>query len=139
MNTAAEAFVKKVITIFETEDYARLDEIIGDSITFYTPRFLKPHTDRLMVILILQGIPRVIDNFHYERSWATGGDAIMEFKGKVGRWDVHGIDVFSLGEDGRAKELTVFVRPPKGLEALGEREDKMFSDALSSGETQAFS
>ena len=125
MSATAKTFIDKVLAIVQAKDHTRLDEIVGDQITFYTPRFLKPHTDRNVVKLILQGIPTVIENFHYERTWACGQEAIMEFKGNVGKFHVHGLDIFTLGEDGRANELTVFVRPPKGLEALGEAEDKM--------------
>lgn len=125
MSTSAQAFIDKVLAVVQSKDASRLDEIIGDQITFYTPRFLKPHTDRNSVKLILQGILIVIENFHYERTWPCGQEAIMEFKGNVGKFQVHGLDIFTIGEDGRAKELTVFVRPPKGLEALGEAEDKM--------------
>ena len=125
MSTSTQAFIDRLLAIVATRDHARIDEIIGDPITFYTPRFLKPHTDRNKVKLILQGIPVVIENFHYERTWATEGEAIMEFKGKVGEIQVHGLDIFTVGDDGRASELTVFVRPIKGLQALGEAEDKM--------------
>lgn len=125
MPTKALAFIDNLLKIIETKDHARMDELIGEQITFHTPRFLKPHTDRNVVKLILQGIPTLIEDFHYERTWAAGNEAIMEFKGKVGKWTVHGLDIFTVGDDGRASELTVFVRPPKGLEALGEAEDKL--------------
>jgi hypothetical protein len=125
MPTKAQIFIDTVLEIIRTRDHTRIDELIGDEITFYTPRFLKPHTDRETVKRILQGIPLVIENFHYERTWAAGDEALMEFKGNVGDFQVHGLDIFTLGDDGRARELTVFVRPPKGLQALGEAEDKM--------------
>jgi hypothetical protein len=125
MSQKAQAFIDKVLDIIGKKDASRIDEIVGEQITFYTPRFLKPHTDRNVVKLILQGVPMVIENFHYARTWAAGDEAIMEFKGNVGKWHVHGLDIFTVGDDGRAKELTVFVRPPKGLEALGEAEDKL--------------
>jgi hypothetical protein len=51
----------------------------------------------------------------------------MEFKGKVGEIVVHGLDIFTIGDDGRASELTVFLRPTKGLMAVGEAEDAMAS------------
>jgi len=124
MSAKALAFIEKLLAIIESKDHTRMDELIGEQITFHTPRFLKPHTDRNIVKLILQGIPTLIEDFHYERTWAAGDEAIMEFKGKVGKWTVHGLDIFTIGDDGRASELTVFVRPPKGLEALGEAEDK---------------
>ncbi len=125
MSKKTQDFIEKVLAIVEKKEHARLDEIVGETITFYTPRFLKPHTDRNVVKLILQGIPMVIENFHYERTWAADDEAIMEFKGNVGKWQVHGIDIFTVDASGRASELTVFVRPPKGLEALGEAEDKL--------------
>jgi hypothetical protein len=125
MPTKAQVFIDTVLEIIRTMDHTRIDELIGDEITFYTPRFLKPHTDRETVKRILQGIPLVIENFHYERTWAAGDEALMEFKGNVGDFQVHGLDIFTLGDDGRARELTVFVRPPKGLQALGEAEDRM--------------
>jgi hypothetical protein len=125
MSTPAQDFIDKLLDIIAARDHARVDEIVGDPITFHTPRFLKPHTDRETVKRILQGIPVVIENFHYERTWAAGREAIMEFKGNVGKFQVHGLDIFTIGDDGRASELTVFVRPSKGLEALGEAEDKM--------------
>jgi hypothetical protein len=125
MSDKTRAFITKVLEIVEKKDHSRIDELVGETITFYTPRFLKPHTDRNVVKLILQGIPVVIENFHYDRTWACDDEAFMEFKGNIGKWHVHGLDIFTVGDDGRAKELTVFVRPPKGLEALGEAEDKM--------------
>ncbi|MBE0546736.1 MAG: hypothetical protein IH627_03565 [Rubrivivax sp.] len=125
MSAKAQAFIDKLLQIVASKDHSRMDELLGETITFHTPRFLKPHTDRKVVKLILQGIPMVIKNFHYERTWPAGDEAIMEFKGHVGRWVVHGLDIFTVGDDGRATELTVFVRPPKGLEALGEAEDKL--------------
>ena len=125
MSAKAQAFVDKLLQIVASKEHARMDELIGEQITFHTPRFLKPQTDRDVVKLILQGIPMVIKNFHYERTWPAGDEAIMEFKGNVGKWAVHGLDIFTVGDDGRASELTVFVRPPKGLEALGEAEDKL--------------
>ena len=125
MPSKAQIFIDTVLEIIRTRDHTRIDELIGEEITFYTPRFLKPHTDRETVKRILQGIPLVIENFHYERTWAAGDEALMEFKGNVGGFQVHGLDIFTLGDDGRARELTVFVRPPKGLQALGEAEDRM--------------
>lgn len=125
MTANAQAFIDRLLDIIAKQDHSRMDELIGDPITFHTPRFLKPHTDRRIVTMILQSIPKTIENFHYERTWATGNEALMEFKGNIGKWALHGLDIFTIGEDGRASELTVFIRPPKGLEALGEAEDRL--------------
>ena len=125
MSAKAQAFIDKLLQIIASKDHSRMDELLAEQVTFHTPRFLKPHTDRGIITRILQGIPTLIDNFHYERTWPAGDEALMEFRGSIGKWQVHGLDIFTLGDDGRARELTVFVRPPKGLEALGEAEDKL--------------
>lgn len=125
MSAHTQSFIDRLLQIVATRDHRRIEELVGDPITFYTPRFLKPHTDRDKVKLILQGIPVVVEGFHYERTWATEREAIMEFKGNVGAIQVHGLDIFTVGDDGRASELTVFVRPIKAMQALGEAEDRM--------------
>jgi hypothetical protein len=125
MPNKAQAFIDKLLGIIASQDPTRMDEIVGETITFHTPRFLRPHTDRRIVCAILRSIPQVIEGFHYERTWAAGDQALMEFKGHIGKWTVHGLDIFTVADDGRASELTVFIRPPKGLEALGEAEDRL--------------
>ena len=127
MSTKTQAFIDKVLQIVATRDPSRVDELVGESITFHTPRYLKPHTDRQAVKLVLTGVIRIVEDFRYDRTWATEHEAIMEFRGRIGKWVIHGLDIFTVGDDGRATELTVFVRPPKGLEALGEAEDRMLA------------
>jgi len=74
---------------------------------------------------VLQGIVQILPDFTYERWWATEHEAIMQFKGTVLGTQViaHGLDIFTVGEDGRFTELTVFLRPTKALEAIGSIED----------------
>jgi hypothetical protein len=125
--TPAERFAEHLQQAAANHDFSILDQLIGDEVVFHTPRFLKPITSRQHMLLILRSIPVVIEGFHYERTWVSGREALMEFKGKVGEIVVHGLDIFTVGDDGRATELTVFLRPTKGLMAVGEAEDAMAS------------
>lgn len=43
---------------------------------------------------------------------------------------IHGVDIFTLDETGKAKELTVMLRPEKALTVLGEIEDKFIRELL---------
>lgn len=121
----AQRFVERLLEALATHDFSVLDSLIADQVVFHTPRFLRPITDRRHMLMVLQSIPVVIEGFHYERRWISGNEAIMEFKGKVGEIVVHGLDIFTIGADGRAHELTVFIRPTRGLQALGEAEDRL--------------
>jgi hypothetical protein len=125
MSTKTEAFARKVLDIVARKDHAGMAELVGEGAVFHTPRFLKPITDRQHIILVLQGIIQVLPDFTYERWWTTEHEAIMHFKGHVVGTDVvaHGLDIFTVGDDGRFRELTVFLRPTKALEAIGAVED----------------
>lgn len=128
MSTApAQRFADRLLGAVAAHDLAALDALIADRIVFHTPRFLKPITNRPHVLAILRSIPVVIEGFHYERTWVSGASALMEFKGKIGDIQVHGLDIFTVEDDARASELTVFVRPSRGLTALGEAEDRLAS------------
>lgn len=43
---------------------------------------------------------------------------------------IHGVDIFTLDQTGKAKELTVMLRPAKALTVLGEVEDKFVRELL---------
>lgn len=125
--TPAQRFADRLLKAAADHDFSVLDQLIADEVVFHTPRFLKPITGRQHMLAVLRSIPVVIEGFHYERTWVSGQNALMEFKGKVGEIVVHGLDIFTVGDDGRAFELTVFLRPTKGLMAVGEAEDKLAS------------
>lgn len=123
----AERFLQRLLAGVAASDYSILEALIADEVLFHTPRFLKPITSRPQMLTILRSIPVIVEGFHYERTWTAGSEAIMEFKGKVGEVIVHGLDIFTVGADGRAGELTVFLRPTKALAAIGEAEDRLAS------------
>lgn len=109
-------------------DPSHLSERMADDVTLHTPRFWRPITDRNWMIGILTMVPQAIENFTYHRHWIDGDDVIMEFKGNIGSLSLQGIDIFTLDEAGKIKELTVMVRPPNALAALGEVEDRMLKE-----------
>jgi hypothetical protein len=54
----------------------------------------------------------------------------MEFRGNIGTVEVHGLDIFTVGADGKVTELTVFARPTKAHAALAEREDALVIETM---------
>ncbi len=124
----AEAFANRLREFIDQRTYldpTAFDSMVADEVVLHTPRFWRPVTDRNWMIGILSMVPQAIEGFAYHRQWIDGNEVVMEFDGKVGDKNLHGIDIFSLNERGQIASLTVFIRPPNGLEALAEREDAM--------------
>jgi hypothetical protein len=130
MTDKAQALIAHILKLVESGDHESIDQALADQVELNTPRFLKPITDKAHVKIVLMTIPKVIENFHYERTWPSGDEAIMEFKGNIGAIQVHGLDIFHLDANGKVKELTVFIRPTKAHAALAEAEDALIMTQL---------
>lgn len=128
--TRAETFIATVLSKVKSGEGAAVRDWLAPGARLFTPRHHKPVTDPNHFAIILQSIPKVLENFRYDRTWAAGDDAIMEFKGNVGDVEVHGLDIFTIDEAGQVSELTVFVRPTKAHAALAEREDALVIETL---------
>ena len=124
--TVLEQFVRDFHDLVRRRDLAALPDFIVDQPVFHTPRFLKPITSKAQMVLVLQGIVQFVEGFEYHRIFTRGNEAAMEFRGKIGEVVVHGIDIFTIDDAGKIKELTVFLRPTKALEAIGQMEDQHF-------------
>ncbi len=134
MTTPAEAFIAMLLDKVARNDLGDPRGWLAPGVKLYTPRHLKPVTDPMQVAIILRSIPQLLEGFRYDRSWATGDETIMEFKGSIassnGPVDVHGLDIFTIDADGKVSELTVFIRPTKAHAALAEREDALVIEAM---------
>ena len=124
--TVLDRFVHDFHDLVRRRDLAALPDFIVDQPVFHTPRFLKPITSKAQMVLVLQGIVQFVEGFEYHRIFTRGNEAVMEFRGKIGEVVVHGIDIFTIDDAGKIKELTVFLRPTKALEAIGQMEDQHF-------------
>ena len=119
-------FVENIHRIVRNQDLAGIAELVAEDAVLHTPRFLRPITQRAQMVLILQGIIKFVEDFDYYRVFTQENEVVMEFKGKLGDVVVHGVDIFTIDEAGKIKELTVFIRPTKALEAIGQMEDEFF-------------
>jgi hypothetical protein len=130
VSAKTQAFIDGVLQALRTKDYNSVYGWLADEVELNTPRFLKPIRDKKHFAIVLQTIPRVLEDFRYERTWPGDSEAIMEFKGRIGEVQVHGLDIFALDEQGKVRELTVFIRPTKAHAALGEAEDALILEQL---------
>ncbi|MDQ2631068.1 MAG: nuclear transport factor 2 family protein, partial [Actinomycetota bacterium] len=57
----------------------------------------------------------------YTDELAEGNTVCLRFKATVGERELEGIDFLELDDDGRVRELTVFMRPFSALNAFNEQ------------------
>lgn len=107
----------------------RLEELIDPDVTFRSPAVFKPYEGRDSVGMVLAAVVQVFRDFRYTDQLEDGDTAILVFEAKVGEREVTGVDMLRFGDDGKITELTVFIRPLSGLNALVEEMGRMLERA----------
>lgn len=102
----------------EAEDHAALVACFTEDATFHSPAVFAPVEGRPAVAVYLGAVMQVFEDFVYTGVF-TGDDGreVLEFRTRVGDREVQGVDVLTFDDDGQVTDLTVLVRPLRGLEA----------------------
>ena len=89
---------------------------------FRSPMAHQPYASAQAVVLILNTVMGVFENFEYHRELASedGLNVVLEFSATVGGKQLKGIDLIQFDADGQIVEFEVMVRPMSGLQALGQ-------------------
>ncbi len=110
----------------EAEDVEAMVACLTEDATFHSPAVFAPVEGRPAVAVYLGAVMQVFEDFVYTGAFtADDGREILEFRTRVGDREVQGIDLLTFDDDGMVTDLTVLVRPLRGLEAtvaaMGER------------------
>ncbi len=104
----------------EAKDFSAIEAILSEDVVFRSPVVFKPYEGRDAVGALLGAVVQVFEDFRYTDQVETGDAAALAFSARVGDRELDGIDFLGFGDDGRVTELTVFVRPLSGVNALAE-------------------
>lgn len=110
----------------EADDIDALVACFTDDATFHSPAVFAPVEGRAGVAIYLGAVMQVFEDFVYTGAF-TGEDGreLLEFRARVGDREVQGLDLLTFDDDGAVTDLTVLLRPLRGLEAavaaMGER------------------
>jgi hypothetical protein len=102
----------------ETKDFSAIDELFAEDVSFRSPVVFKPYEGREAVAGLLGAVVQVFEDFRYTDQTETDGTATLAFSARVGNRELDGIDLLRFDEDGRVKEMAVYVRPMSGVNAL---------------------
>ena len=99
-------------------DMTALAGLLHPDATFTSPAVFEPYRGRAAVLRVLTAATQTIEDFAYTGETHGPGVDVLRFRGRVGRYQLEGVDIVSTGHDGQIIDVTVMVRPLRGLEAL---------------------
>lgn len=108
----------------EGKDLELMRETLREDVVLHSPTVFRPFEGRDTVLFILSHVVELLEGFRYVDEVADGPSVVLRFKATVAGTDreLEGIDFLDLDEEGRVRELTVFMRP---LSAATAFKDKM--------------
>jgi hypothetical protein len=116
----ATAFLAEWHRIVAEKDVASLAGVLAPDVTLGAPPYWRKLEGAALVAHLLGVIVQTIEGFTYHREWVRDREIALEFRGRVGGRELHGIDLISLDDDGRIRSLDVLMRPVNAIVALRE-------------------
>ena len=104
----------------EAKDFSAIEDLFAEEVEFKSPVVFKPYRGRDSVAMLLAAVIQVFEEFRYTDQTETGGTATLAFTARVGDRELDGIDLLRFDDDGRIREMAVYVRPMSGINALAE-------------------
>jgi SnoaL-like domain len=104
----------------ESKDFSGFEELFAPDVTFRSPAVFRPYEGRDAVAMLLATVVQVFEDFRYTNQVETGETAMLAFSATVGTRALDGVDLLRFGDDGKIREMAVYIRPLSGLTALAE-------------------
>lgn len=118
----------------EAGDITAMTACFTEDATFHSPAVFQPYAGRAAVVTVLGAVTQVFEDFTYTGAF-TGDDGreLLEFRARVGDKEIQGVDVLTFEDDGLVTDLTVLLRPLRGLEATVARMGELLAAAADRG------
>ncbi len=104
----------------ESKDFSAIREIFAEDVIFRSPAVFRPYEGRDAVGMLLAAVSRVFEDFRYTDQVETGETAVLAFSARVGDRQLDGIDLLRFDDEGRVREMAVYIRPLSGITAVAE-------------------
>lgn len=101
-------------------DHEALVATLAPDVRFCSPAVHRPYEGRDATAFVLAGVMQVFEDFRYVDELHGDGSAMLRFVARVGDREIEGVDLLTVGADGAITELTVMIRPLRGLQAVVE-------------------
>jgi hypothetical protein len=105
----------------ESKDLDLLAETLCEDVVLHSPVLFRGFEGRDTVTTVLTHVAGTLEELTYTDELAEGDTVCLRFKAKVGERELEGIDFLELDDEGRVRELTVFMRPFSALTTFNEQ------------------
>jgi hypothetical protein len=105
----------------ESKDLDLLAETLREDVVLHSPVLFRGFEGRETVTTVLTHVVATLEGLTYTDELSEGNTVALRFKAKVGERELEGIDFLELDEEGRVRELTVFMRPFSALTTFNEQ------------------
>jgi SnoaL-like domain len=119
LGAAARTTLTKWLAMVAQGDFRDLPSIIALDAVYHSPVEWHPYPGRDLVCLLVRTAAGVFEDFKYQRTFANGDDAALEFSAHVGDIELKGAHLVRFNADGEIIDIDLIARPVKGALALG--------------------
>lgn len=105
----------------EAKNLELLKETLREDVVLHSPILFRGFEGREIVIQVLTHVAATLEGLTYTDELVSDGAVALRFKATVGDRELEGIDFLELDEQGRVRELTVFMRPMSALTRFNEQ------------------
>jgi hypothetical protein len=105
----------------EAKDVELMTAALHEDVVLHSPILFRGFEGRDLVGQVLTHVAATLEDFTYTDEIAGEDSVCLRFKARVGERELEGIDFLELDEDGRVRELTVFMRPLSAINAFNEQ------------------
>lgn len=120
MTAPFDEFLVKWHRIVAERDLPALPAVLAKDVSLGAPPYWGKVEGRDLVGHLLGLIVHTIEGFTYHREWRDGPEFALEFRGRVGKIELQGIDLITVNERGEVQNLDVMIRPLNAVVALRE-------------------
>ena len=99
-------------------EMTEVSALLHPDVTFSSPAVFQPYRGRAATLLVLAAAAETFEDFAYVAEAHGPQLDVLRFRARVGRYELEGVDILTVDEDGLITDVTVMVRPLRGLEAL---------------------
>ena len=109
--------------VVRRKNYQLLEEILDDTVIFYSPVVFTPQKGKEITKIYLSAAAGIFEgnSFSYVRELIKENEASLEFELELDGIKVNGVDLITWNRDKKITEFKVFIRPLQGVNALHQK------------------
>src|SRR5471030_990666 len=111
---AAKIALAKWLAMIARNDFRDLPSLIAADAVYHSPVEWHPYPGRDLVCLLVRTAAGILEDFKYQRQFASGENAVLEFSAHVGGEKLKAVHIIRFNVAGEIVDIDLMARPAKG-------------------------